>query len=1082
MKTKKSFQPIILIVYFIFTIFTNIYAEDNKNVTYIPGELKVPSETYTFYVGESIELPDPEIDTPKWTQTTSREDPECSPNIPPGGVGGAGLYTGSGKYFVQRYGNGDFEADRIGTYERTFKATATAPGLPDLIAYGKQTIIIREPLRKYSVGQGRIRLGSINVEINLGSFDIYGNNSFLRIKEDELKPVLFSPKALKYNTKHKNIEVIKKNGIIRQIKSPGILTDIVVLNKFSYQIRFYNIADKKLKKKHDLYIPIGETIKTWTLETPDKSKKNFRKFRITEKVEDFERISEYSYDEKNNELKLTTGNGERIEICREKENEEAKNTIKTFTVQNSKGEIASKKIEIYHTFSWGESLIKKIIDPDGSELTKEYTYYEKRNDEGRYAKINTISYPNDAWMIYDYDRFGRKMKIIKPWKDIVLFEATEDNAKVVYNNYTPVDPADFGVLKNGTPRTIIETIEGIISKKTFNVIKRSKGDCFEIVEKCLHQNAEYGDKTNLRTTKKYDSDSMKEEDLISIISPDGKMDSYKSEKGKIIYGVSGEKPIFEKGKGDCTKLTIIHGTIKYPKGISFKTTKDISIFDVSGNKILENTFVFADEKNYESISWNLTEYNDYNLPVKIEYSNGTIEEYKWEAGLNSVIIDAVGIETRFEYDKLDRVISKTKIGIEANSEFPKQADVSQIYTYDAEGRELSETIRSGNLQLSSTKKYDLAGRIIKETNREGLITAYSYEKGGRDQETILPGGATNITERYIDGSVKRNYGTGIIAGFHEYGINKDGTKWTKDYMGTSDSNSERWNKTTSDLLGKMIKTEKPGFIDIVTNNSIYNDKGQLIKIKSCCAGETIYEYDELGNNTRSGPDVNQNGKLDPASMDRITDYETLYEKIDNIWWRKSTSQIYPEDNNPDPLITNISKMRLTGFSNGISQEMQITDLYGNITIHETIINSENKSRKTKIKYPDSDNAVVNVEINELLFNNLTKENLMYKYRYDALGRQTAIIDPRIGTSKINHNGEGQISASIDAAGNKTEYFYHPQTGLLIKTKDPLGQFSYTSYTPKGEIYRKWGAGDYPVQYKYDDFGNMIELQTFRGDK
>ena len=87
MKTKKSLRPIILIIFLLITIFTSIHAEEkgNKKVTYIPGELTVPSETHTFYVGESIDLPDPEIDTPVWTELTSTCDPECSPCDPPSG-------------------------------------------------------------------------------------------------------------------------------------------------------------------------------------------------------------------------------------------------------------------------------------------------------------------------------------------------------------------------------------------------------------------------------------------------------------------------------------------------------------------------------------------------------------------------------------------------------------------------------------------------------------------------------------------------------------------------------------------------------------------------------------------------------------------------------------------------------------------------------------------------------------------------------------------------------------------------------------------------------------------------------------
>ncbi len=75
---------------------------------------------------------------------------------------------------------------------------------------------------------------------------------------------------------------------------------------------------------------------------------------------------------------------------------------------------------------------------------------------------------------------------------------------------------------------------------------------------------------------------------------------------------------------------------------------------------------------------------------------------------------------------------------------------------------------------------------------------------------------------------------------------------------------------------------------------------------------------------------------------------------------------------------------------------------------------------------------------------------------------------------------GQVDWTEDTDGNRTTYAYHPDTGRRTAVTNPLNKTEYTSYTPRGQVHRKWGDTPYPVQYLYDEHNRMVELHTFRG--
>ena len=86
--------------------------------------------------------------------------------------------------------------------------------------------------------------------------------------------------------------------------------------------------------------------------------------------------------------------------------------------------------------------------------------------------------------------------------------------------------------------------------------------------------------------------------------------------------------------------------------------------------------------------------------------------------------------------------------------------------------------------------------------------------------------------------------------------------------------------------------------------------------------------------------------------------------------------------------------------------------------------------------------------------------------------------PCSATKTRGDNAKGQVDYVEDAAGNRTSFVYDEDTGRRIETIDALSNSVYTAYDVQGRVTNTWG-GTYPVAYRYDDFGRMSAMLTWR---
>jgi RHS repeat-associated protein len=443
------------------------------------------------------------------------------------------------------------------------------------------------------------------------------------------------------------------------------------------------------------------------------------------------------------------------------------------------------------------------------------------------------------------------------------------------------------------------------------------------------------------------------------------------------------------------------------------------------------------------------------------------------------------------------------------------------------------------LSLTSSKTYDWRGRVETATAESGLVTSTVYDNDARTTTTTYPGGGTRIVKKYRDGRIQSITGTAQVAEYYTYGVNSDGSTWTRiDTAYAADDTSileadRRWVKTTYDMVSRIKKIEKPGYngSTLLTEN-YYNNKGQLEKrVSGVSGGDTqtwLYEYDELGTLKRIGLEVDDVGGADllnVASMDRITDYETVYEDVGGTWHKKETTTIYPDDNSGTAQILSIQKTQLTGlggvdtsgtYDGKLISKTVTTDVYSKDTVHYTYVNLDDEGTSgvdeqkvtQVIDIPTSSQDAIVIIEGGLKTSETSTTGVETTFDYDSLGRlytETILSDADLNgadertvsteyayySSEIGEKGRLQSITQVIAGSddNTVTYTYDSITGKLheetkqatLADSNPQTVTTTYSYYDTTRKLKKVEGSQYPVEYGYDEYGQLNSLKTWQDD-
>ena len=878
-------------------------------------------------------------------------------------------------------------------------------------------------------------------------------------------------RILKASDPSVGLEAIYNDGtIVRQVKSTADgLADIVTLDYgTSYEIRLY-APDKVGSKVSGLYTVNGEPHTVWKIENPLPGQNT--RVKVTKTVGDVSNVYQYEYSQNAGGWTLKYPDDLLIESISSTWNDQ--HTVRSVVAvkKTPQGVVASKVNRTFQVFSYGERLMSETRDPDGAHLVTSYTY----DNQGRQV---SVSKPDGNWEVRNYNANGWISSIVTPFLNSE-YRCAANQAKEVVYDYTPHDSRDVVGPDDQRPRTITEKILGIVTKKTFYAYYFDNNEFVEIEERCAAQDAVYGAAGNLRTEWRYypkgEATSASAGRLKTVKHPNGTMDTYTYDYGALSSNADPLANTFSAGSGNAVRVTVTSGTVESPSGIAGKTIRNTFVYGPRGNLDLEENYVYTGEA-YQRFSWMAYLYDDQNRQIEEYASNGTRASYTWNCCAKESETLADGTQYTYVYDATRRLVSKTKVG-----------GPTETYEYDAAGHRVKVTVTGGELSMVSTTEYNLAGQVTKQTDFQGLVTTYQYVNGvntgsqrhGLKQITTQPGGFTTIIDTSCDGNISSITGTAQVSSYYTYGLGENGTQWQKLNMGGSDS--ARWQKNTTDLLGHNVLQERSGYNGTVTQQNFYNNQGMVTRREQTGSAPVLYEYDSLGNIVREGLDVNNSNTLELAGNDRITDYDVSL----NNTWKTITTKTYGTNGSTAATVVSIQKERLSGFTNSVTAEKQITDIHGNVTTTTRNIDRSAKTVTTTTEYPDSIISAQIITVNRLKNSERTKTGLTTTYAYDGLGRVITVNEPRIGATTITYHtaaGKNGLKATVtNAAGNVTSYDYDTTNGRLLWEKNALNQYTRYAYNALGQVTNIWGDTQYPVEFGYDQFGQKTTMRTFRTD-
>ena len=761
-------------------------------------------------------------------------------------------------------------------------------------------------------------------------------NGYLRSHHSEPTPLLFSVNGLEIKSLPA-VDILRNPDFsIRQILSPVYLLTIEQDSEDSYTVAFYMRPQELNFDQEGWIIPQGDILHSITVRRPAGSKAN-SVVEVLEKIGKQTRKMRYQWDAEEKGWQYWTEESGLRRSIRHYSDPVTGIKLTERTLSDEDGQLVSK--ETLQSEPWNNRyrhVLKTKEDAAGNILEEYTSYYQTPDDPARHGKLKSNVAYDGSWTAFGYDDRGRGAYMIEPWKDSPL-TLDPKKAKTTYYDTYYLKPEDAFYHPQAEARVERVEILGIPVSKTIRVESTNRfGGRVTITEDCLEPTGKLGDEGNRRAVTIYYPE--REHDpasgrVKSSWSSSGTLTRHRYTRGEFL-GAQAMPGDFVPDPSHTKKWTKVERWTTpntQPEGILHQTTKEISIYNRFGKLVYNETRLLSAPGEFDTVvSWTGHHYDDRARRILTRDQTGIIAEYRYNDCCNKIEWqrDRNGVVTNYKYDVLNRVTAKVE-------KVPGQAQKVTHYQYDTHGNITSTVVASSGLELVTKSVYDGFGELVSRTGTDGLNTTYLRAVKKRQTTTTLPNGATHIETTYLDGQTKSVTGTAVVAQYYDYGVEEQGYRWSEAI--TAKPEGPRWNRSYSDALGRVFRTENPSPVEgyWIASLQKHDTQGRVIasgrawtKSPQAAGGadglaeaersgligpNQLFHYDKRsGELLMSGADVDRDNKLKPGTKDQISSSQTRYQEIGGHWYQVAKTWTYPQELKGERYLASESRRRITG--------------------------------------------------------------------------------------------------------------------------------------------------------------------------
>ncbi|MCO6006184.1 DUF6531 domain-containing protein [Actinoallomurus purpureus] len=452
------------------------------------------------------------------------------------------------------------------------------------------------------------------------------------------------------------------------------------------------------------------------------------------------------------------------------------------------------------------------------------------------------------------------------------------------------------------------------------------------------------------------------------------------------------------------------------------------------------------------------DYDDHDRVEKVTDPEGNETDYDYDRSGNvTAMVD--GNQNRYEYRYTARnMIAEVRLrDYDGDPDgAPDTGDylVLHSYAYDWAGRQVRDTDAMGREIDYAYYGDDLLKNVTLKgfhnpdgTKRDYVLQALEYDGDGNPAKETT-GNGTTITQNEFDESGQLK-ATTLDPG----GLNRR-TAYAYDHAGNVTQLA--WSGLASNVTWPMPTAAQ-------TVGYEYDAAERLSKqteINGTDTRVTTYGYDQRGLTTSiTDPRGNVAG-ADKTAFTTNVDYDELGRPV-----KTTGPPVAAESNGGAP--GTVRPESVTGYS-AFDEQTEAKDPLGNIN---------------RIEYDKLGRIVKATAPSYTPPGSTTPLTPTTRFKYDALGNTTEVIDPRDNTSRYTYDRLNHVSAADEPAKDdddraKTRYT-HTRTGQLLSVTGPLGARLEATYddldrqVTTTQVERYPNAENYITRNSYDDADNLV---------